>query len=602
MQGKVLVIEDDIQQARFIELLLTKNKPPFSVTSLDNAEAALKLLSSESFDVITLDYHLPSMTGLEALVRLKKQFPHIPVVMVTGQGGEDVARQALRQGAHDYITKTREHLSLLPRVLLRVIRENHLARQLEQSRKRYYDLFHNANIAIFVINMKNFQIAQLNKSAESLLGYSLEEGVKKTFNHMVVSEQRDKVESFIKTIVKSSNARIENLRLISKQKHIIPTDIHGSLVSSGAEQFIELFVTDVREKQRMHRQLLLSQQRLLSLVNGITDLICVIKPDYSLVMGNKTYLESTSHTPQTIIKSKCYEALFNRQEPCHNCPAKHTLLRGEAQFAEIFHDDSIYHISTFSMRNLQGKPDYIVEYVKDVTDQKDVERQLIKAEKLASIGLLASGIAHELRNPLNIIETTRFAIETELDHHSGEIDKKLQLIKSNIQRASSIIDNLLHFSRHSDFDREKVDIESVIKSTLSLLYSQITNQHIELFLTLSQKGKVLVNLDSLKQVFLNIILNAIQAMPDGGKLVVRSSIKEKEWIDIDFVDNGEGISNDNLKHLFTPFFSTKDPVSGTGLGLYLSYMLIKREKGDIFVKSTIGVGTTFTVRLPLLNE
>ena len=200
----------------------------------------------------------------------------------------------------------------------------------------------------------------------------------------------------------------------------------------------------------MHRQLQLSQQRLLSLFNGITDMICVLDSSYKLLMGNKRYLEFTSNTGKSLMRKQCYETLFGRSAPCENCPALKTYETGEAHFVQVYHGSRIYQISTFPMRDLEGRPDFIVEYTKDVTDQKEMEQQLIKAEKLASIGLLSSGIAHELRNPLNIIETARYAIETELEHQNVEVDKRLKVIKSSIQRSSAIIDNLLQFSRHSD--------------------------------------------------------------------------------------------------------------------------------------------------------
>lgn len=255
------------------------------------------------------------------------------------------------------------------------------------------------------------------------------------------------------------------------------------------------------------------------------------------------------------------------------------------------------------MAGLDGRPEFLVEYAKDVTDQKEIEKQLIKSEKLATIGLLSSGIAHELRNPLNVIETARYSIEDALGHKDPEIDKKLDIIKKNVRRASSIIENLLQFSRHSVYERERIDVEKLVETTLSLLEKEIAVRNIVCEKHFGNVAKVFFSLDSLKQVFLNIIYNAVQAMPNGGFL--RISTKEtsdRQWVHIDFTDTGLGISEENLNHIFTPFFSTKRESGGTGLGLYLSYTIIKREGGDISVKSREGVGTTFTVKLPIAKD
>ena len=600
---RVLVIEDDPQQARIIELRLTKSNQPFEVDLANNTTVAFEKLAKTSFDIVTLDYHLPSMSGLQVLEKIKKEYAHLPVIMLTGQGDEEIAVKAMRNGAHDYLTKGLEHFELLPRVLHRAIRENHLSQQLEQSRKRYFDLFHNANLAIFVVDADTFQILQLNERAESMLGVSADVWRQKAFFNLVAPQQQAVIENLFSNIKKTGRAAAENVVLRALDKRSIPTEINGSLVISGEHHFIELFVNDISEKMKMHRQLLLSQQRLLSLFNGITDLICVINSNYDLLMGNKRYLEFTSNSAKSLPQKKCYAALFNRTSPCEACPALDTFKNGESHNVEMFHKDHIYQISTFPMRNLEGRPDYIVEYTKDVTDQKELERQLIKAEKLASIGLLSSGIAHELRNPLNIIEAARYTIESQLETVTPEVDKNLKKIRSSVQRASSIIENLLKFSRHSEFNREKVDVGVLLKSTISLLYKEMTGQNIRPLMSLAPIPRVFCNIDSLKQVFLNIILNAVQAMPNGGELRVRSKLSaDNEWVEIEFHDTGVGISEANMAHLFTPFFTTKSPSGGTGLGLYLSYTLLNREGGDIAAKRNEGKGTTFVVKLPIAKE
>lgn len=146
-------------------------------------------------------------------------------------------------------------------------------------------------------------------------------------------------------------------------------------------------------------------------------------------------------------------------------------------------------------------------------------------------------------------------------------------------------------------------MEKLIDTTLSLLEKEIAVREIELEKQFHNAPKVIFSLDSLKQVFLNIIYNAVQAMPEGGQLRISTNpSRDGQWLFVDFADTGVGISEENLTHIFTPFFSTKREKGGTGLGLYISYTIVKREGGDILVKSREGMGTTFTVKLPIAEN
>ena len=599
-KNKVLIIEDHFEQARLMEVLLLRHSSNFSVHIVADAETGLKRLEEEKFDVVVLDYNLPNLNGLETLKIIKKRQLSVPIIMVTGQGDERIAVEAMRQGAHDYIVKSPDHMDLLPRVLTRAVEEQRLSSRLEQSEKRYFALFETASIAIFIANAENFQLLQINKMAEHLLQSLEKDLVNKNFIELCSAKSQKIVADALSHISEKKQINLDNLYLVRSDNRIIPVDLNGSIVKIGDNHVIQLFVRDISEKVKMQRQLLLSRQRLISLFDGITDLISVQDHEYNLVMGNKKYSQVTRQHNEQLVGNKCYKSLFGREQPCENCPAFATYKTGQSHSIEIFHKGRTYLIWTFPMAGLDGKPDFIVEYTKDVTEQKEIEKQLIKSEKLASVGLLSSGIAHELRNPLNIIETARYSIGMELNEKNENVDNKLEMIKKNVRRAAFIIDNLLQFSRHSEFEREKVDIEKLIDTTISLVKKEISQRHIECVLNFKNVPKVYFSIDSLKQVFLNIIMNAFQAMPEGGTLEISSKLSnDGNWVLASFVDSGVGISEENMKHIFTPFFTTKRTKGGTGLGLYLSYSVLKREGGDLIVKSDEKYGSNFTVKLPI---
>jgi len=595
----ILIVEDNSDQAHLMQLILQRHEQAFDVRHEVDAERALLRLQKDAVDAVVLDYSLPHMNGLELLAEIRKLHRPPAVVMVTGQGDERIAVEAMRMGAYDYLVKTRDLLDLLPRVLIRAVEEQRLSSQLLQTEQRYFALFEKAVVGIFILDAASLRFIQVNEMARTMTGYQQSDLLSQNFSRIVSGRFQEMLSGFFAKIRQDDYAAIDHLLLVRADQSLLPVDISASLVSVAGTPVIQCFVRDISEKIKMQRQLLLSRQRLISLFDGISDPISVQDRDYNLVMGNKKYVQVNSLSQAKMLGEKCYKALFGRSEKCLDCPMRETLETGGTRFLEIYHQGRTFHIWTFPMTGIDGKPELVAEYVKDVTEQKEIERQLIKSEKLATIGLLSSGIAHELRNPLNVIETARYSIEDQLNHKYADLDQKLDIIKKNIRRASQIIENLLQFSKHSMYERERIDVEKLVDTTLSLLEKEIAVRNIQCEKKFENVSMAFFSLDSLKQVFLNIIYNAVQAMPNGGVLRISTRKQaEPNWIVMDFTDTGVGISNENLKHIFTPFFSTKQHSGGTGLGLYLSYSIVKREGGDVQVKSREGVGTTFTVKLP----
>ncbi len=231
------------------------------------------------------------------------------------------------------------------------------------------------------------------------------------------------------------------------------------------------------------------------------------------------------------------------------------------------------------------------------------QRFLAQAQKLAGLGQLAAGVAHEVRNPMGIINASLYYIKGILKSERPEVQKHLKIMESEVERARRVIENLLQFSRNSEYELEEVDINELLKMTLSLVEKELRVNDISLELNLKQLPAISLNLDEIKQAFLNIILNATQAMPDGGSLKVATKPvpadagkQQKDSVEIVFEDTGVGIPEEALGDVFNPFFTTKE--SGTGLGLSLGYSTVKKFGGDITIENRRGKGTIVTLRLP----
>lgn len=241
---------------------------------------------------------------------------------------------------------------------------------------------------------------------------------------------------------------------------------------------------------------------------------------------------------------------------------------------------------------------------RDLSEKKTLEKQLIQTQKMESIGTLAAGIAHEVGNPLaSISALVQVAQRTTTD---DSVKEKLELVKSQVNRISKIIRDLVDFSRPSNYEFQLTDINKNLEEAVEITKVGIKAKDINFELDLNKNLPLLpLVADQIQQVFVNILLNATDALIESKKLnkkiTVKSYIDEEDNVVISFTDNGTGISEENLSKIFEPFFTTKKEGKGTGLGLWVSYGIIKSFNGEIKVSSIYNQETTFTIILPKEN-
>jgi hypothetical protein len=233
----------------------------------------------------------------------------------------------------------------------------------------------------------------------------------------------------------------------------------------------------------------------------------------------------------------------------------------------------------------------------DVTDRDELERRLVQADKLSSIGLLAAGVAHEVNTPLAVISTYAQMLAKQV---SGD-DQKAKLldkIAKQTFRASEIVNSLLNFSRTSPTDFADIDLNRVVRETVSLVEHQFQTAGVATDISLADNlPGIRGNSGKLQQVFLNLFINAKDAMPEGGVLTIRSR-SEAGFAVIEVSDTGQGIPPEHLARIYDPFFTTKGPKKGTGLGLSISYGIVHEHEGVIEVDSSVGAGTRFRLEFP----
>jgi two-component system NtrC family sensor kinase len=261
----------------------------------------------------------------------------------------------------------------------------------------------------------------------------------------------------------------------------------------------------------------------------------------------------------------------------------------------------IVNFSATSLVDKAGATRGTLIIIDNITDRIRLEDQLIQNEKLTSIGLLAAGVAHEVNTPLAVISSYSQMLRKEISPEDSRY-KLLEKITKQTFRASEIVNNLLNFSRTNATEFAEMDIHQVITDTLSLLEHQFKGARIRMERELRAEYPIAIgNAGKLQQVFLNLFVNARDAMPEGGELrVLTDNVDSK--IEIIVQDTGIGISRENIKKIYDPFFTTKAAGKGTGLGLSVSYGIVREHGGNISVDSKPGAGTSFKLELPLVRK
>ncbi len=258
----------------------------------------------------------------------------------------------------------------------------------------------------------------------------------------------------------------------------------------------------------------------------------------------------------------------------------------------------VVNLGLAPLRDKSGQVEGSLIIVDDMSQRVQFEQQLMQAEKLTSIGLLAAGVAHEVNTPLAVISNYVQMLAKQMDRN----DPRLKLIEKIVQqtfRASEIVNNLLSFSRTSGTQLAEVDVNQLIEDTLGLLDHQFKTGQVSVLKYLQpQLPPIHGNNGKLQQVFLNLFLNAKDAMPNGGVLEVRTTARDS-IVEIEVNDNGVGIPREHLHKIFDPFFTTKSNFRGTGLGLAVSYGIVREHAGKIDVSSAPGRGTSFRLEFPV---
>jgi two-component system, NtrC family, sensor kinase len=356
--------------------------------------------------------------------------------------------------------------------------------------------------------------------------------------------------------------------------------------------------------------------------------VVVLDTNFNIVDANESYLKEATKNKEDILGKKCYEVFKGFYAPCHSenldfdCPLIKTLDTGKT--AHTIHDYvkpdgeiNYFSIATYPIRDRNNKINHIVELWQDITSEiaekwenkvKKIHsdmKKIIQEDRLVALGKLVASSVHEINNPIQGLLTFSHIIEdmTKKDSLNKTDVEQLREFNSHMSRelarCGNIVSGLLAFSRESALEFVNTDINDILTAVISLTGHKLELSDIKLNASLS-KSPLIVHADrnQLQQCFLNIIFNAIDALPEGGEVHIKSAVgKDKKTVWVEISDDGYGITKIDMEHIFDPFFTTKEE-GGTGLGLSIVYGIVKDHNGDIRAKSSPDKGTSFVISFP----
>ena len=266
-----------------------------------------------------------------------------------------------------------------------------------------------------------------------------------------------------------------------------------------------------------------------------------------------------------------------------------------------FTNEGSFEVEVFPINNIKNELLKLLFVIKDVTEVNLAQRKLMQAEKMAYVGQMAAGVAHEIRNPLGVIKSYTYLLKKQ-PGMTGEIqEKSIKAIDSSVERATRIINSLLNFSHMEDEEVGSIKLDKFIGEILELQTHLMKGKNIDVVVDCRVEEELTLNKGRLKHILINIIANAIFAMPDGGELKIFCQ-KDMKNISICVSDTGVGISKKDIEHIYYPFFTTRKVGEGTGLGLYIAYKEIQKLGGEISVESEELRGSTFKIVFPYHSE
>ncbi len=599
--------------------MLRREWPRCVITHVAAADEYKRALGAGGFDLILSDFSLPGLDGLQALAWAKKERPETPFIFLSGTIGEDTAVEALKQGATDYIIKDRPG-RLLPaiRQAFALIKEGTRRRQTEaalnENEERFRQITENVAELIAVVDTSGHRI-YLNPAYRPLLGEPLRLMGTDAFAEIHPEDQPRVRADFAQTVATGAGHGGE-YRLIAADGTIRQIECHASVLRNGDGTLRSVLLVSRDVTVRRDAEARLQEQA--SLLDRARDAIIATDLDHRIAYWN-TSAERLYGWKAADVFGQRLDQVGLGFDPTRFATASAQLLatgewRGDFRLRTRTGETVLVESTWSLVVEPDGKPRSILAIDTDVTERKKLETQLLRAQRMESIGTLAGGVAHDLNNVLTPI---LLAIELLAAKATSEEDRQLiEKTKASASHGAALVQQLLAFARGGDAKRTRLNPAAALADVQPLIRQSLP-ANIQLTVNSTPWAwPIQADTTQFKQVLVNLCINARDALPTGGKILVvvtnldvsaalakaNPGAESGPYVRISLSDTGLGIPADIIDHIFDPFFTTKVAGKGTGLGLSMVAGILKNHGGFVQVESEVGKGTTFHLYYPAIVE
>ena len=627
---RVLIVEHSKEDAELILHELRDTGRHIDHIVAENREQFHQALQQDEFDAILSDYRLPSWTGLDALRELRATGKNIPFLLVTGSLGEEAAVDCMKQGVTDYVLK--DHISRLPLALHRAISEKALREESRQAqaalaeselraRQQFAELdllYRSLPVALCVFD-RDLRFLRVNDEVSKADGIPVTSHLGLTLAE-VAPDFAIAVEGYLRKVFQTGEST-SNVELQGATRHY-PDAVRRWLCSfyplragDGSISAATIMAIDVTDRKKTEEALNVSEARNRDMVEHSIYGISRVAEDGTFLDENPAMLAILGcGTAQDLRHLNLLSDVFRFPEQHAELMAR-CREQGEVHGAEAEwrrRDGGIVAVR-LQVRKLSipGHIGAIELIAEDVTELRAMERQLRQAQKFEAIGQLAGGVAHDFNNVVGaILGWAELGLEQ--NRGNSQVCDRFMRIKEQAERAAALTRELLAFARRQVLQPQAVDLNSIASGLISFL-DKVIGRDIELKVVTAAVDTIKADPTQIEQVLMNLCLNARDAMPGGGRLIIETEmveldesycrfypyVTEGRYAVLSVSDTGIGMNSETRDRIFEPFFTTKERGKGTGMGLATTYGIVKQHGGFIHVYSEPGQGSLFRVYLPV---
>ena len=617
----ILIVDDNPADRNLVKRNLMKEFTNVSIAEADSRESLVSRLDEFPCDLVITDYDLQGINGLEIIDLVKERNQKILIIMLTGTGTEEIAIEAMKRGIADYVIKTVSHIKRLPITIKQVMERavensyrNEMEEALRQSEARYRTLVENLPICIHELDLEGRFISMNRYGLGMIQKNSLDEIIGAPYLDFVVSEDREQIEKLFGQAIKGQTILFEfrvevknQIRFFSSS--FVPlssTDgkIHKIIgVSEDITDRITLqnqLKGSIEEEKSARQKLQVSTDQIIQILERITNGFVALDTNWRYTYVNKAAGEILKRRPEGLIGKNIWEEFPEGVGK----PFYYAYRQAMATQKTVMLEEFYTPWKRWFKNHIYPTKDGLSIFFDDITDRKKTEEELLKSQKLESISTLAGGIAHDFNNLLTGIIGNISLVKKKMDP-ADNFFRQLSRAEKASEQAQNLTQQLLTFSSGGLPIKKATSITRLVNETVEFTLSGSGSIH-ELSFP-KYIWPVEIDEGQIRQVIQNLVINADQSMPTGGKIeiegeniVVNSKhglpLKNGDYVKLFVRDCGPGISAESISKIFDPFFTTKQ--RGSGLGLAVAYSIIKNHNGHVTVDSELAKGSTFTVYLP----